>query len=406
MILEKIKSYLEGLEKLSGDALNDLLYVHIKALTQEPQLKPEFERRVNYFSILKADSDFIILQNSLESLVIKLTDAIDNVKAEEFRQKLIKEIADEIIANIESKLQENNKQESLSQTKSKLDDYLKASTRSELFDKYKEFDVFLFGSTSLLNYPTDNQQNNFCILTNNILLWNNAVKDHHPADEKILCFNDALSCLTNEQNFELDTESPEKLYRFYDKFHQFIKHINDKALLKESIYDDLIQYQILLNEINPKIGTKSSPLYISEYKKLYIEDFQACSNNYFTCDARVKTAKNVLKALEVFYLENPVSTTINVNNSQPQKVEDPEQQTAPKAKTVKLKPAEKEHAPNILQAYADGAKSRKEISDKINLSESRIREIEEAIKHIYNVKTTQQMLMKAAQENIVELPQI
>ncbi len=70
-----------------------------------------------------------------------------------------------------------------------------------------------------------------------------------------------------------------------------------------------------------------------------------------------------------------------------------------------LKSTERNYAINILQAYSDGAKSRNEIAKKINIAESYIRDLEEKIKAHYRVDTKEQMLMLAAKDNLINLPQ-
>lgn len=67
---------------------------------------------------------------------------------------------------------------------------------------------------------------------------------------------------------------------------------------------------------------------------------------------------------------------------------------------------ERSYAITILQAYADGAKSRKEIAGKVNITESYIRDIEEKVKAYYQIDTTQQMLMCAVKDDLIKLPQI
>lgn len=67
---------------------------------------------------------------------------------------------------------------------------------------------------------------------------------------------------------------------------------------------------------------------------------------------------------------------------------------------------EKSYALKILQEYANGAKSRKEIAEKTNIADSYVRDIEEKIKDYYKVYTTQQMLMCASKDNLIKLPQI
>ena len=69
---------------------------------------------------------------------------------------------------------------------------------------------------------------------------------------------------------------------------------------------------------------------------------------------------------------------------------------------------EYEHTTSILQEYAKGIKSRKEISTTINLSESYIRDLETKLKITLGneVMTTPQMFITATQAGFIKLPQI
>ena len=69
---------------------------------------------------------------------------------------------------------------------------------------------------------------------------------------------------------------------------------------------------------------------------------------------------------------------------------------------------EYEHTTSILQEYAKGIKSRKEISTTINLSESYIRDLETKLKITLGNEemTTPQMFITATQAGFIKLPQI
>ncbi|NLE06255.1 MAG: hypothetical protein GX638_15825 [Crenarchaeota archaeon] len=61
------------------------------------------------------------------------------------------------------------------------------------------------------------------------------------------------------------------------------------------------------------------------------------------------------------------------------------------------------HAITILEAYANGAKSKKEVAKIAKLAASTVKDIEEKIRAAYKLETKEQMLIKATQENIIRV---
>jgi len=304
--LEEFKQDLREFEKINNNELQNnkefpRLIARIKSYVDKtPDLKTECDSRVNYYESLATDKDFINLINEIKQDIEILCNLIDTEKAENHKQKIIKESSDKIYSAIEELEDELVKKLLLVN--------LELIRRSKtLSDLNKNFDELL----KRTNDYTENRNLLFDELINrykdHLLFWN---RPYFNSGESIYDINLALDHIINKFSYELkpdeikhdiELDRAEHLYKQCYSAFEFLC-----TLKKWGFSTNNSQFEKIKTNIDKNLElleNKTTKLKIPN--DLFINEFRSFDGYWFEYNNnQVKTIEIILRELKKAYTKH------------------------------------------------------------------------------------------------------